>query len=104
MPTMFSHSLTHNTQRLKVLCAGIAGLILMLGIARFAYTPILPLMQQQAGLGIAEGGWLAAFNYVGYFCGALIAANISDLAKKDRLYRLGLIVALVTTMSLGLTQ
>jgi predicted MFS family arabinose efflux permease len=104
MPTIFSHSLPHNTQRIKVLCAGIASLILMLGIARFAYTPILPLMQQQAGLGIAEGGWLAAFNYVGYFCGALIAANISDLAKKDRLYRLGLIVALVTTMSLGLTQ
>ena len=104
MPTMSSQTLPHNTQRLKVLCAGIASLILMLGIARFAYTPILPLMQQQAGLGIAEGGWLAAFNYVGYFCGALIAANTSDLAKKDRLYRLGLVVALVTTMSLGLTQ
>lgn len=42
-------------------------------------------MQQHAGLGVAQGGWLAAFNYAGYFCGALIAANISDLAKRSPL-------------------
>lgn len=90
--------------RIKVLCAGIAGLILMVGIARFAYTPMLPIMQQQAGLGIAQGGWLAAFNYAGYFCGALIAANISDLKTKDALYRLGLCVAILTTLGLAMTQ
>ena len=104
MPNPASHTLLYNAQRLKVLCAGIASLILMVGIARFAYTPMLPLMQQQAGLGIAQGGWLAAFNYMGYFCGALIAANIVDLVKKDRLYRLGLLMALVTTIGLALTQ
>lgn len=97
-----THSLP--SQRLKVLSAGIASLVLMLGIARFAYTPMLPLMQQQAGLGIAAGGWLAAINYLGYFCGALIAASISNLATKDRLYRLGLLVAIVTTAGLALTQ
>lgn len=104
MPNTASPPLLHNVQRLKVLSAGIASLILMIGIARFAYTPMLPLMQQHAGLGVAQGGWLAAFNYAGYFCGALIAANISDLAKKDRLYRLGLLVALASTIGLGLTQ
>ena len=104
MPTTDHSTFLHQAQRLKILCAGIASLILMVGIARFAYTPMLPLMQHQAGLGIAQGGWLAAFNYVGYFCGALIAANIVDLVKKDRLYRLGLVVALITTLGLGLTQ
>ncbi len=104
MPNTASPPLLHNVQRLKVLSAGIASLILMIGIARFAYTPMLPLMQQHAGLGVAQGGWLAAFNYAGYFCGALIAANISNLAKKDRLYRLGLLVALASTIGLGLTQ
>ncbi|MCG8123740.1 MAG: MFS transporter, partial [Candidatus Thiodiazotropha taylori] len=39
------------TERLKILVAGILSLILTLGIARFAYTPLLPIMQQQAGLG-----------------------------------------------------
>ncbi len=91
-------------QRLKVLGAGVLSLILMLGIARFAYTPLLPVMQQQAGLGMSEGGWLAAINYLGYLCGALIAALISDLVVKDRLYRIGLVVAVVTTAGMGLTE
>jgi MFS family permease len=84
--------------------AGILSLVLTLGIARFAYTPLLPLMQQQAGLGISEGGWLAAINYMGYLSGAIIASLISDLTLKDRLYRAGLILALITTIGMGVTQ
>ncbi|MDO6562399.1 YbfB/YjiJ family MFS transporter [Amphritea sp. 1_MG-2023] len=95
----------HNkTQRLKVLSSGILSLMLTMGIARFALTPMLPIMQQHAGLGISEGGGLAAINYFGYLCGALIAAMISDLVIKDRLYRCGLIMALVTTIGMGLTD
>ncbi|MES9832961.1 MAG: YbfB/YjiJ family MFS transporter [Candidatus Thiodiazotropha sp. DIVDIV] len=90
--------------RLKVLGAGILSLILTLGIARFSYTPLLPIMQQQAGLGVSEAGWLASINYIGYLCGAIIASLTSDLILKDRLYRLGLIVALVTTVGMGLTE
>ena len=94
-------------ERLKVLAAGIISLVLMVGIARFAYTPLLPLlplMQQQAGLGVAEGGWLAAINYMGYLLGAVIAALINDIVLKDRLYRLGIVVALLTTVGMGLTD
>jgi predicted MFS family arabinose efflux permease len=90
--------------RLKVLSAGIISLVLMLGIARFAYTPLLPLMQQQAGLGTAEGGWLAAINYMGYLSGAVVAALISDIVLKDRLYRVGLAVALITTVGMAVTD
>lgn len=92
------------TERLKVLSAGIISLVLMLGIARFAYTPLLPLMQQQAGLGVAEGGWIAAINYMGYLSGAIIASQISNIVLKDRLYRMGLILALATTIGMGLTD
>lgn len=91
-------------ERLKVLSAGILSLILTLGIARFAYTPLLPLMQQQAGLGISEGGWLAAYNYMGYLSGAIIASLTSNLVLKDRLYRAGLIIAVLTTLGMGLTD
>ncbi|NMG31851.1 YbfB/YjiJ family MFS transporter [Aromatoleum evansii] len=90
-------------QRMKVLGAGILSLILVMGVARFAYTPLLPLMQQQAGLGVADAGWLAAWNYAGYLSGALIASVISDLVLKDRLYRIGLVVAVLTTVMMGLT-
>ena len=96
--------MSSQAERIKVLCAGILSIILTLGIARFSYTPLLPLMQKQAGLGVAEGGWLAAINYLGYLCGALLASLIGDLQLKDRLYRIGLIVAVVSTAGMGLTE
>ena len=96
--------MANQLDRIKVLSAGIISLILMLGIARFAYTPMLPLMQVQAGLGISEGGWLAAINYIGYLSGAIIAASISDLHLKDKLYRAGLIIAVLTTWMMGVTD
>lgn len=95
--------MTNQIERIKVLSAGILSLILMLGIARFAYTPLLPLMQQQAGLGISQAGWLAAVNYMGYLSGAVIASLISSMTLKDRLYRIGLILAVITTAGMGLT-
>ncbi|MDJ0832765.1 MAG: YbfB/YjiJ family MFS transporter [Gammaproteobacteria bacterium] len=89
--------------RLKVLSAGILSLVLTLGIARFAYTPLLPLMQQQAGLGVADGGWLASINYLGYLGGAILASLFNDLVIKDRLYRVGLLIAIVSTAGMALT-
>jgi predicted MFS family arabinose efflux permease len=95
--------MNEQSARLKVLSAGIFSLILVLGVARFSYTPLLPLMQQQAGLGIAEAGWLAAINYAGYLSGALIASLISDLVLKDRLYRIGMVLAILSTAVMGMT-
>jgi predicted MFS family arabinose efflux permease len=95
--------MTLRATRLKVLSAGISSLILALGVARFAYTPLLPLMQQQVGLGVAAAGWLAAINYAGYLSGALIASRISSLVLKDRLYRIGMVLAIVSTLVMGLS-
>src|SRR5574343_108216 len=92
------------TERIKVLVAGIFSLILAMGVARFAYTPLLPVMQQQAGLGVAEAGLLAALNYAGYLSGALIASLISDLVLKDRLYRIGMVAAVASTALMGLSS
>ena len=91
-------------QRRRVLAAGVCGLILTVGLGRFAYTPLLPLMREQAGLSHAAGGWLAAFNYLGYLSGALLAASISDVALKYRLYRWGLLLAIVSLPAMGLTD
>ena len=95
--------MTDQQQRFHVLAAGICSLVLALGVARFAYTPLLPVMQEQAGLGVAEAGSLAAINYAGYLTGALIAAMISDLVLKDRLYRIGLMVAVLSTVMMGMS-
>lgn len=93
-----------NAQRLRVILAGICALILTVGIARFAYTPLLPVMRDEAGLSQFAGGWLATFNYLGYLCGALLAATIKELRHKYVLYRLNLAIALITTAVMGLTD
>lgn len=89
--------------RLRVLAGGIASLLLALGVARFSYTPLLPLMQEQAGLGVFAAGALAAVNYAGYLAGALLAALLDDQALKYRLYRLGMVVSVLSTVVMALT-
>jgi len=54
-----------------IACVGLLALPAPWGSA-FSLTPILPLMQHDAGLSLAQGGWLACGNYLGYLAGALI--------------------------------
>lgn len=94
----------YQPSRATVLSSGILSLILTLGIARFSYTPLLPIMQEQTWLNDALGGWLASYNYIGYILGALIASLVSNLVIKDYLYRAGLIIAVVTTFGMAFTD
>lgn len=88
----------------KVMVAGLFSLVLTMGVARFSYTPLLPTMLNETFLTNATGGWLATINYMGYMLGALIAASISDLKLKDTLYRIGLIVAIASTIGMALAE
>ncbi|RZL35046.1 MAG: YbfB/YjiJ family MFS transporter [Rubrivivax sp.] len=88
-------------QAWQVLLGGICALVLTVGLARFAYTPLLPQMHAQAGLGVADGGLLAAINYAGYMSGALLAAWIESPAWRRRLYTGALPLALVVTALMG---
>ena len=93
-----------SAQKFRVFVAGICALLLTAGLSRFAYTPMLPIMRDQAGLSYLAGGWLATFNYMGYMSGALLAAWISRLSIKFQLYRAGLVVAVLSTAAMGLTH
>jgi len=55
---------------------GLLSLAAAMGIGRFAFTPLLPLMARDGQLDLAWGGWLAAANYAGYLAGALTAARL----------------------------
>jgi MFS family permease len=87
----------------QVLTGGICGLVLTIGMARFAYTPLLPSLQTQTGLTDAAAGGLAAINYAGYMTGALAATWIDDVRWRHWLYSAGLWMALVTVAAMALT-
>ena len=87
----------------QVTTGGVCGLVLTIGLARFAYTPLLPSLQTQTGLTDAGAGTLAAINYAGYMSGALAAAWIDDVRWRHRLYSSGLWMALLTTAAMALS-
>jgi len=80
--------------------AGLAALAVAMGIGRFAFTPVLPMMQQDAGLSVAGGGWLASANYLGYLAGALWAG--ATRAHSATAIRAGLAVIGIATLAMAL--
>ncbi|MGN6790410.1 MAG: YbfB/YjiJ family MFS transporter [Rhodanobacteraceae bacterium] len=84
----------------NIAAAGLIALAVAMGIGRFAFTPIMPMMEADAGLTLRAAGWLAAANYLGYFVGALCAARLS-LAQA---VRGGLLLIAVVTFAMGITH
>jgi predicted MFS family arabinose efflux permease len=83
-----------------IAAAGLIALAVAMGIGRFAFTPVMPMMEADAGLTLRAAGWLAAANYLGYFIGALCAARLS-LAQA---VRGGLLLIAVVTFAMGVTH
>ncbi len=61
-----------------------------IGLGRFAFTPILPVMLAEFGLSAQQGGWLAAANNLGYLIGAISAGWVGDDRIRHRLLAIGL--------------
>jgi cyanate permease len=92
----------HAARRAALAC--MVTLAVALGIGRFAFTPLLPLMLHGAALGqpqidIRHGGWLASFNYAGYFAGAVTCAALR--ADPARMVRVGLVATVLLTLAMG---
>jgi MFS family permease len=56
--------------------SGIVALAVAMGIGRFAFTPLLPLMLRDGTLTASAGAEWAAANYGGYLAGALTASRV----------------------------
>jgi len=73
-----------------------------MGIGRFAFTPLLPLMVRDGSLAQSAGAWLAASNYLGYLVGALTASRLGlSLAALMRVSLVGIAVA---TAAMGVLE
>jgi hypothetical protein len=57
-----------------VVGSGVIALAVAMGIGRFAFTPLMPLMMRDGTITAAVGAEWAAANYAGYFLGALTAS------------------------------
>ncbi|WP_432101318.1 YbfB/YjiJ family MFS transporter [Streptomyces sp. WAC 04229] len=76
-----------------------AGLAAAMGVGRFAFTPILPLMTAGSALTASQGAALATANYGGYLAGAVAGIAAPDLIRQRRTLR-GALLALTTTLAL----
>src|SRR5947207_15580241 len=83
---------------LRVAVAGCAALALAQGIGGFAFTPLLPMMQDEAGVSLAQGGALAAANYLGYLLGAMWAMRPAPAAA---VIRASVAVVAAATLAMG---
>jgi predicted MFS family arabinose efflux permease len=87
-------------QAWRAALACMAALAVAMGLGRFAFTPLLPIMLQEGKLDLQGGGWLASLNYLGYFIGALSCASIR--LKPAFMVRSGLIATAVLLLGMGL--
>lgn len=87
----------HVAQAAAALAAG-------MGVGRFVYTPILPLMHDQAGLSAGTGADLATANYLGYLVGALAGILAPALVRSPVLLRACLIALTASLAAMPATH
>ncbi|RDH78909.1 YbfB/YjiJ family MFS transporter [Mycolicibacterium moriokaense] len=73
-----------------------------MGIGRFAYTPILPLMTAQAAITPQLAGQLATANYAGYLAGAMAGTVSTRLTRSAVAWRTSLVVLVATLAAMPL--
>lgn len=98
-PVSAGNTAARTPSPLAAALAGMAALAVAMGIGRFAFTPILPMMLQDAGLTIASGGLLASANYLGYLLGALSAMAIR--IRPESAIPASLLAIALTTLAMG---
>jgi hypothetical protein len=67
--------MSSQSQIFRITLVGLVSLALAMGIGRFAFTPLLPMMREDGLVTIMEGGFLASVHFFGYWLGAGIPAH-----------------------------
>lgn len=80
-----------------VILAGALLLAGAMGIGRFAYTPLLPAMQDALGWTVARAGDVASANFLGYLAGALLASALAKRRGRWTWLIAGMLLSAATT-------
>jgi len=95
-------TLLDRNKNFNILFAGILSIIVGVGVARFAFTTLLPSMLEDF-LSITNAGLFASFNYAGYLSGAIFSIFIKDINTKVKYFRIGMILSIITTFILAVS-
>jgi MFS family permease len=96
---------------IAIALAGLLALAIAMGIGRFAFTPILPMMLHDGVLDLAGASWLATANYAGYWLGAVACALQPMLWRRlgraralphTTVVRAGLVATVLLTLAMAL--
>ena len=96
-------NLLDRNNNISILIAGIIAVIIGLGVARFVFTSLLPPMLDDY-LTVTHAGVLASLNFAGYLGGSIFSMFIKDINQKVILFRFGIVLCILTTFILGVTQ
>jgi predicted MFS family arabinose efflux permease len=93
-----------NRARVMLLAAGLAlGPGVALGLARFAYSLLLPAMRADLGWSFGQAGVMNTANALGYLAGAVVAAPLFRRVGTRRCYAAGMALAAASMLGAGLT-
>lgn len=102
---MNEFSLQHTDRRrsaIMVCAAAMIALAVAMGVGRFAFTPLFPLMVRDGLLDAQSGALLAGSNYLGYLVGAVLASRLT--IRPAPLLAFGLIATVTVTAGVGLAS
>ena len=90
-----------SVQAPTVALAGTLVMAAAVGIGRFAYTPLLPPMQEALGWSVSQAGDIASSNFLGYMVGALVAAALTQRGERRLWLCAAMLLSVVTTSAGG---
>ncbi len=94
----------------QIALAGLVALAVAMGLGRFAFTPLLPMMLHDGVVDLPTASWLASANYLGYMLGAVLCTLQPWIWSKVKglpllafssLVRAGLVMTGVLTLAMA---
>lgn len=82
----------------RVLLAGGVLLLVVHGLGRFIYTPLLPYLIADGQFSASQGASLATWNYLGYLVGAVLAIRWYRVHQIRRILPIAMVIHVVTTL------